>query len=91
MNEKTNNDLENSNFKLQQENDHKFDQEKEQENKTPSQMARLAWPKAKYGVIIAIIIFVVINLLYYNSIFLIDMAAKFSVLRRTVVSFNFYL
>ena len=25
-------------------------------NKTPSKMARLAWPKAKYGAIIAIII-----------------------------------
>ena len=34
MNEKTNNDLENSNFKVQQENDEKFDQEKEQENKS---------------------------------------------------------
>ena len=30
--------------------------QKEQQNKTPSKMARLAWPKAKYGVIIAIII-----------------------------------
>ena len=36
--------------------------QKEQENKTPSKMARLAWPKAKYGVIIAIIIIVVVNL-----------------------------
>ena len=34
MNEKTNNDLENSNFNEQQENDEKFDQEKEQENKS---------------------------------------------------------
>ena len=25
-------------------------------NKTPSKMSRLAWPKAKYGVILAIII-----------------------------------
>ena len=25
-------------------------------NKTPSKMARLAWPKAEYGVIIAVII-----------------------------------
>ena len=24
------------------------------ENKTPSKMARLAWPKAKYGVIVAV-------------------------------------
>ena len=41
---------------------------KDQENKTPSKMARLAWPKAKYGVIIAIIIIVVVNLIYYKDI-----------------------
>ena len=41
--------------------------QKEQENKTPSKMARLAWPKAKYGVIIAIIIIVVVNLIYYKE------------------------
>ena len=41
--------------------------QKEQENKTPSKMARLAWPKARYGVIIAIIIIVVINLIYYKD------------------------
>ena len=41
---------------------------KDQENKTPSKMARLAWPKAKYGVIIAIIIIVVINLMYYKDV-----------------------
>ena len=39
----------------------------QQENKTPSKMARLAWPKAKYGVIIAVIIIVVVNLLYYKD------------------------
>ena len=42
--------------------------QKEQQNKTPSKMARLAWPKAKYGVIIAIIIIVVINLIYYKDV-----------------------
>ena len=36
-------------------------------NKTPSKMARLAWPKAKYGFVLAIIIFVVINLIYYKD------------------------
>jgi len=41
--------------------------QKEQENKTPSKMARLAWPKAKYGVYAAIIIIVIINLLYYKD------------------------
>jgi len=39
-------------------------------NKTPHRMARLAWPKAKYGVIIAIIIIIFINLIYYKDFFL---------------------
>ena len=39
-----------------EENNHK-----ERENRTPSKMARLAWPKAKYGVIIAIIIAILAN------------------------------
>ena len=30
-------------------------------NKTPSKMARLAWPKAKYGAIIAVLIIIVVN------------------------------
>ena len=34
-------------------------------NKIPSRMARLAWPKAKYGVIFAVIVVVVVNLIYY--------------------------
>tara|TARA_B100001250_G_scaffold385407_1_gene381121 strand:+ start:604 stop:765 length:162 start_codon:yes stop_codon:yes gene_type:complete len=39
-------------------------------NKTPSKMARLAWPKAKYGVILAIIVIIIINLIYYKNFFL---------------------
>ena len=39
-------------------------------NKTPSKMARLAWPKAKYGVIIAVIIIIVINSILYKDFFL---------------------
>tara|TARA_Y100000590_G_C15505506_1_gene933349 strand:- start:518 stop:679 length:162 start_codon:yes stop_codon:yes gene_type:complete len=39
-------------------------------NKTPSKMARLAWPKAKYGVIIAVIIIIIVNLIYYKNFFL---------------------
>ena len=39
----------------------------ENQNKVPHKMARLAWPKAKYGVILAIIIIIVINLLYYKD------------------------
>ena len=39
-------------------------------NKTPYRMARLAWPKAKYGVILAVIIIVVINIILYRDFFL---------------------
>ena len=39
-------------------------------NKTPSKMSRLTWPKAKYGVILAIIIIILINLIYYKDFFL---------------------
>ena len=31
------------------------------QNKTPSKMARLAWPKAKYGVILAFILIIIVN------------------------------
>jgi len=39
-------------------------------NKTPHKMARVAWPKAKYGLIIAAIIIIVISLTYYKDFFL---------------------
>jgi len=38
-------------------------------NKIPSKMARLAWPKAKYGAIIAIIIIVTITSFIYKDFF----------------------
>ena len=38
-------------------------------NKTPSKMARLAWPKAKYGVIIAVIIIIAISSIIYKDFF----------------------
>ena len=43
---------------------------KEQINKTPSKMARLAWPKAKYGLVLAILIIIVVNIIYYKDFFL---------------------
>ena len=43
------------------------EQNKNHINKTPSKMARLAWPKAKYGLVIAIIIIIVVNLIYYKE------------------------
>jgi len=39
-------------------------------NKTPSKMARLAWPKAKYGVMLAIILIIIVNAIYYKDFFL---------------------
>ena len=39
----------------------------ESQNKTPYKMARLAWPKSKYGVILAIIIIILVNLIYYRD------------------------
>ena len=36
-------------------------------NKTPEKMSRLAWPKAKSGLMVAIIIIVVVNLIYYKD------------------------
>ena len=38
----------------------------ENKNKTPHKMARIAWPKAKYGVVVAIIIIIIVNLIYYK-------------------------
>ena len=39
----------------------------ENKNKTPERMARLAWPKAKYGAILAIVAIIILNLLYYKD------------------------
>ena len=36
-------------------------------NKTPEKMSRISWPKSKYGVILAIILFVVVSLIYYKD------------------------
>ena len=47
-----------------EENQHKT------ENKIPRKMARLAWPKAKYGVTLAIVIIIIVNLIYYKDFFL---------------------
>jgi hypothetical protein len=36
-------------------------------NKTPEKMARLAWPKSKYGVVLAIIIIITISFINYKD------------------------
>ena len=42
-----------------------FMEDKENIYKTPSKMARIAWPKAKYAVILAIIIIITVNTIFY--------------------------
>jgi hypothetical protein len=39
----------------------------ESKNKIPEKMARLAWPKSKYGAVLAVIVIIVINLIYYKD------------------------
>ena len=50
----------------------------QKENKTPSKMARLAWPKAKYGVIIAILIIIGVGFLIYGSELFVSSAINFA-------------
>tara|TARA_B100000686_G_scaffold280907_1_gene302326 strand:- start:8 stop:169 length:162 start_codon:yes stop_codon:yes gene_type:complete len=40
----------------------------EKKNKTPYKMSRLAWPKAKYGAVLAIIVIIIVNLIYYKDV-----------------------
>jgi len=44
--------------------------ENNNENQRPSRMRGVAFPKAKYGAIAAIIIIVIVNILYYKDILL---------------------
>tara|TARA_B100000029_G_scaffold393125_1_gene390396 strand:+ start:271 stop:414 length:144 start_codon:yes stop_codon:yes gene_type:complete len=39
-------------------------------NKVPSKMARIAWPKAKYGLYIAIFIIIIVLLILYKDLIL---------------------
>ena len=39
-------------------------------NKIPTKMARLAWPKAKYGLYIAIFIIILVLLVLYKDLIL---------------------
>jgi len=40
------------------------------ENKIPTRMARLAWPKAKYGLYLAIFIIILVLLILYKDLIL---------------------
>ena len=42
----------------------------ENKNQTPPKMARLAWPKAKYGVYLAIVIIFLVLLVLYKDLIL---------------------
>ncbi len=39
-------------------------------NEVPSKMARLAWPKAKYGIYIAIFIIIIVLIILYKDLIL---------------------
>ena len=43
-------------------------EENNNKNKIPSKMARLAWPKAKYGLYLAIFIIIIVLLLVYKDL-----------------------
>ena len=47
-----------------------MDNKENNEELRPTKMRGVAFPKAKYGVIAAIIIIVVVNLIYYKDILL---------------------
>ena len=42
-------------------------EDEENKNKIPYKMARLAWPKSKYGLVLAVIIIIVVNLIYHRD------------------------
>ena len=44
-----------------------MEEKEENKNKTPPKMARLAWPKAKYGVYLALIIIIFFLLILYKD------------------------
>ena len=47
-----------------------MENKEENKNKTPPKMARLAWPKAKYGIYLALTIIVIVLLLLYKDLIL---------------------
>ena len=46
---------------------HKMSEENNNKELRPSKMRGVAFPKSKYGVILAIIIIIVVNLIYYRE------------------------
>ena len=46
---------------------HRMSDENNNEELRPSKMRGVAFPKAKYGVILAVIIIIIVNILYYKE------------------------
>ena len=44
-----------------------MDNEKENKNKTPSRMSRIAFPKSKYGLYLAIVIILLVLIMLYKE------------------------
>ena len=47
-----------------------MENKEENKNQTPPRMARLAWPKAKYGIYLAFIIILLVLLILYKDLIL---------------------
>ena len=47
-----------------------MEENSDNKNKIPSKMARLAWPKAKYGLYLAIFIIILVLLILYKDLIL---------------------
>ena len=48
-------------------NNRKMSEENNSEELRPTKMRGVAFPKAKYGVILAVIIIIVVNIIYYKE------------------------
>ena len=46
---------------------HKMSEENNNEELRPSKMRGVAFPKAKYGVLLAVILIIVVNIIYYKE------------------------
>ena len=44
-----------------------MENEDKNKNQRPSRMINIAFPKAKYGVILAVIVIIIVNLIYYKE------------------------
>jgi len=47
-----------------------MEDKEENKNQMPPKMARLAWPKAKYGIYLAVTIIVIVLLILYKDLIL---------------------